>query len=194
MFVFGHTGIGRTIAAPFARGLPERWILAGTLLPDVIDKPLYYGMKLLTGLSAVDIGLISGTRTFGHTGVLMIAFSALAALFGSRPAAALALGSATHLLLDALLDLSSGGLPWENGVVVAILFPFAGFRFPITPHADATANAWSLVRPEILVTEIVGNNAIICRLLRSTLESSVTAGPATRLSPCRCCAGRRLAR
>jgi hypothetical protein len=173
MFVFGHAGIGRTLAAPLARGLPDRWFFLGALLPDLIDKPLYYGLAWITGNYGADAGLISGTRTIGHTGTLMLALTVLSVVLKNRALAAMALGSATHLLLDAFMDFWSGGNPWANGVVVAILFPGAGVRFPVTPHTGANEHAWSLLRPEILATEAVGALLIGWHLWKHRHESMV---------------------
>jgi hypothetical protein len=156
MFVFGHTGIGRTLAAPFARGLPDAWFMVGALLPDLVDKTLYYVMSAATGLHGADLGLISGTRTWGHTGILLLAFTGLAAFQKSRAWAALALGMGTHLLLDAFMDLRVGDDPWLNGVVVAVFFPGAGIRFPVSPFPDALAHAQGLLRREIILTEGIG--------------------------------------
>ncbi|MBI5201898.1 MAG: metal-dependent hydrolase, partial [Elusimicrobia bacterium] len=41
MIFFGHLGLGDALAAPVRRGLPRRWVLLGTVLPDLLDKPLY---------------------------------------------------------------------------------------------------------------------------------------------------------
>ena len=97
MFVFGHVGIGSWLARPLARPGELRWLVLGTLLPDLLDKPLYYGLVLATSRRAADLGLISGTRTFGHT--LLAALLVLLAVRGRR-GAMVALGMATHLLLD----------------------------------------------------------------------------------------------
>jgi hypothetical protein len=96
MFVFGHIGIGRKLAQPWSRHLPAVPLIVGMLLPDLIDKPLYYA-RLSTFFSC--------TRTIGHTGVLLAAIVLAAAFTRSRALAALALGVATHLALDCFADL-----------------------------------------------------------------------------------------
>ena len=50
MFFFGHLGAGSRLASPFSKGLPRGLLLLGTLLPDLIDKPLFYGLLFLRGL------------------------------------------------------------------------------------------------------------------------------------------------
>src|SRR4051812_44623567 len=104
MLPFAHLGIGSTMAAPWSRDLPKRALLLGTLLPDLIDKTLYYSLYLATGQWGEKLGLIAGTRTFGHSGLFLIAVTALALFRGSRTAVALGLGILTHLLLDVAAD------------------------------------------------------------------------------------------
>src|SRR5947209_6204662 len=104
MFLLGHLGIGKKVAQPFSKGLSTRIILLGTILPDLIDKPLYYSIAWATGKQAHELGLISGTRTFGHTALFLLFIVLLGAAKKSRFLAALSLGITTHLLLDGLLD------------------------------------------------------------------------------------------
>ena len=60
-----------------------RWLIAGCLLPDLIDKPLFYGLLWLHGHPDP---LISGSRSVGHTGLFLVSLLAIALL--SRRAAA----------------------------------------------------------------------------------------------------------
>jgi len=158
MFVFGHLGIGSKIVSPWSKGLPRPWLLLGTLVPDLIDKPLYYALVIITGKHAAELGLISGTRTVGHTALLLIAVALFAFFRKSRVAAALALGMATHLLLDSAGDhLSSLREAHPNAATkIAIFFPLCGFRFPISPYSSAGAHLGSLAQPYILVCEVIG--------------------------------------
>ncbi|HUJ26608.1 MAG TPA: metal-dependent hydrolase [Myxococcales bacterium] len=107
---------------PLRKRLPVWPLVIGCLLPDLIDKPLYY----LTPHT----DLISGSRTFGHTLLFLAALIAAAAISRSRVVWALAAGVATHLLLD------SAGEPFarhdpESVIWRAIFWPFYGHgRFP----------------------------------------------------------------
>ena len=65
MFVFGHLGIGYKLASPWSRRLSKRLILLGTVLPDLIDKPVYYGLSWWTGKSGAALGLIDRARQVG---------------------------------------------------------------------------------------------------------------------------------
>jgi hypothetical protein len=80
VFLFAHLGIGvrsiRWIEGLSRKGtralLPIAPLFLGTLLPDLIDKPLYYGLSWLTGLRGAELGVIAGTRSFGHSWILLL--------------------------------------------------------------------------------------------------------------------------
>ncbi len=157
MFILGHLGIGLRLAAllPGVARAP-RWIALGTLLPDLLDKPLYYGLSLATGKHAAALGLISGTRTLGHTALLGLALAAALALRGHRLAGrALLAGLFTHWLLDlggepagALLQRLGllAPLPPSAGpsTLAAILFPALGLHFPVIPFRNVAEHFASL--------------------------------------------------
>ncbi len=123
----------------------------------MVDKPLYYGLSFVTGRRAAELGLISGTQTFGHTGLLLLAFVFYAWMRKSRVMAALALGIATHLLLDNFLDHYNGGrIPGQGSALTALLFPFLGAQFPIMPFRDAVEHLGRGFKPIVLWGEVVG--------------------------------------
>ncbi len=135
MFVFGHLGIGQEIVDRSRPGLAARWVLLGTVLPDLIDKPLYYGLSTLYGKSGADLGLICGTRTFGHCGIFfaLLLLSAVACSMrsgSSRVALALwavVLGVSTHLGLDLLGDVIAYKSERSFATMDAFLFPLRDF-------------------------------------------------------------------
>lgn len=156
MFVLGHLGVGATLVQPWSAGLRRRWIFLGTLAPDLIDKPLYYGLSFSTGRSGADLGLVSGTRTFGHTAIVLLVIAGLAAWRRSRVLAAVTLGAATHLFLDNLGDLfAEPKLPGERTVDV-LLFPLLGARFPDLPFTGPGGHLLLLLQPYTIGGEIVG--------------------------------------
>lgn len=155
MIFFGHLGLGDALAAPVRRGLPRRWVLAGTLLPDLIDKPLYYGLSLATGLRGAELGLVSGTRTFGHTWALAALVWALGRARGSGRARALALGMATHPLLDFVADWAAWGWDAATGGSAA-LWPLTGWRFPVAQSAGLAEHLGGELKPVLLGAELVG--------------------------------------
>ena len=157
MFLFGHLGIGRQLAKPFAKKLPLLWLMVGTLLPDLIDKPLYYLLVLLTGKRGVDIGLISSSQTVGHTGIFLLGLLLFAFLRKSRVAAAIGLGVATHLFLDNFFEhiysVDQSQLPSS---LMALLFPVFGVKFSVMPYSDFSQHLASSTKAHILWGEIVG--------------------------------------
>lgn len=129
MFVLSHLGIGLKLSQPFAKGLPRPWIALGALLPDLVDKPLFYLWMWITGSTAQQLthSLISGTRTFGHTALVTLSFGLLGLILRDRRIAALSLGMGTHLVLDSLFT------PQPE----ALLWPLWGWQFPLYPFTSA---------------------------------------------------------
>jgi hypothetical protein len=178
VFVFGHLGIGTRLGAriPLASCAP-RWLVLGTLLPDLLDKPLYYGLSFATGKRAAELGLICGTRTLGHTALFGLLLFALLTCSGRRlQARALLAGLATHWLLDLggepagalLLRL---GLPMPipktggPGTLAAVLFPALGLQFPIMPFHDASEHLAAMRNLYTVTGELLGF-ALLWRALR----------------------------
>ncbi len=155
MFVFGHLGLGSKLVSPWAARLPRRWLLLGTLLPDLIDKSLYYGRSWLEGARGAELGLISGTRTFGHTAALLLTIGIFAYFRRSPAAGALALGMATHLALDGVFD-SLRGIVVASSLLPALLWPFTGAGFPVAQAEGLGDHLRSLRDPILLGGEGVG--------------------------------------
>jgi len=123
MFVLGHIGIGRRLVGSRGRRLPAVPLLLGMLLPDVIDKTLYY---------AHISSFISCTRTVAHTGIFLLTVLAIGCLRRSRSATALGLGIATHVMLDCVLDFLNAGLGRGIGSgLIALTWPLYGWHFVI---------------------------------------------------------------
>jgi hypothetical protein len=129
VFLLGHLGVGSRMLGPLRRRLPWGWLYLGCVVPDLIDKPLFYGLLWLRGHPDP---LISGSRTFGHSGLFLLALVLLAALTRSRAAWAVVAGVATHLLLDLGGELLLGS-DAESSIWLALLFPLYGARFPVAP-------------------------------------------------------------
>jgi hypothetical protein len=162
VFVLGHVGIGTRMLLGLRQRLPARWLIAGCLLPDLIDKPLFYVLLWTRGTADP---LISGSRSVGHSGLFFLAVLAVA-LIWRRPAAwALAAGVATHLLLDIGGELITGSRP-EASIWIAILFPALGWRFPIA-HFTTLSEHLRLTAENLYV--VAGEIAGGAILLRSVL-------------------------
>jgi hypothetical protein len=168
MFILGHVGIGERLGAlvPRVRASGARgWLILGTLLPDLIDKPLYYGMKLVTGRDGEDLGLISGTRTVGHSALFaLLLWVSFRALRWRAEGLALLAGMATHWLLDLGGDLTTYftylfGLSITHpsfSLLKALLFPLLGGHFAVMPFHTAREHLTSLVQAYTLAGELVG--------------------------------------
>jgi hypothetical protein len=145
MLVFGHLGFGHQLAAPWTRRLPPLPLAIGMLLPDLIDKPLYY---------AGIWNLITCTRTLGHTGLFCLGMFGAAYALRSRILTALALGTATHLVLDYVMDRLSGSGP--SSTLIAIGWPLTGIGFAVYEHTTFREYVGSMFTAPIVVTEILG--------------------------------------
>lgn len=165
MFIFGHLGIGSKMVSPWRKQLPRVALLLGTIVPDLIDKPLYYGEVLFIGSDAANQSLISGTRTFGHTLLLLAVIALLAALRRSRVIAALAIGMATHDLIDLVGDQVQLSLGWTHPAqgpegINAFLWPLLGWHFPLAT-TTLGGHLSQLFNPWILCGEVVGLSLLV---------------------------------
>jgi hypothetical protein len=136
VFFFAHLGLGLGLAWLVARKLPVafdyRLVLFGSLLPDIIDKPL----------SAV---LSLEGRIWSHT--LVFLFAVLAVSFAPRlwSLRFVAFGVGTHYLVDRL---------WENPRI--LLYPAFGWSFQPVAF-DTERWIYTLLNdPLVQAGEIVG--------------------------------------
>jgi hypothetical protein len=158
MFVLGHIGIGRTVIGESGRRLPTIPLLFGMLLPDLIDKPLYYAH-----LSSV----ISCTRTFAHTGVFLLIVLAFGLARRSRATTAVGVGIATHLALDCFLDgvnsVIQGGI---GSGVIAFVWPLLGWQF-VVHDTTAWNHLMTVLSLPVMVSEVIGGLLLAAEYLRS---------------------------
>jgi hypothetical protein len=147
VFALGHLGIGKKLAArPYRRFSPveKRAFFLGALLPDLIDKPLFYIPFWLTGRRG---GMLSGTHLFAHTAVFLLALAVAARLTRSPPLRAVAVGVATHFILD-VVGLSMG--------LGTLLWPLFGWRFPTYPFRNLGQHLTTILNPVTLAGELLG--------------------------------------
>src|SRR5512140_1973867 len=157
MFVLGHVGIGPRLLLGLRRRLPAGWLALGCLLPDLIDKPLFYGLLWSEGHADA---LIAGSRSIGHSGLFLLLLLAIALLARDPRAGALFAGVATHLALDVLGALIMGA-DEETSIWLAILFPLLGWEFPkaqfssMLEHLRISAESAYVIAGEILGAAIL---------------------------------------
>jgi hypothetical protein len=155
VFALGHLGLGKKIAArPYRRFAPaeQRAFFVGTLLPDLVDKPLFYLPFWLTGRRGAAAGILSGTHLFAHTALFLLALFVAARLTRSLTVRALAIGVATHLALDCV------GLSMGRGT---LLWPLFGWSFPVFPFRNLGHHLSTILNPITLTGELLGAAALL---------------------------------
>ncbi len=167
MLLFGHLGIGKRLALTVNRNLPLFPLLVGTLLPDLIDKPVYYGLSWITQRTGNNIPLFTCTRTLGHTCLFLLLWIFVSKALRARKSmyasscVAITAGIGTHLFLDLLSDgvlvglLSSSPRP-EPAAFVAFLYPLYLPRFSISTFSGLSDHASHALNPFNLACEIIG--------------------------------------
>jgi len=159
LFVLGHVGIGTRLLFGLRQRLPAGWLIFGCLLPDLIDKPLFYGLLWTRGHPDA---LISGSRSVGHSGLFLLALLGLALAFRRPELWAVLAGVVTHLVLDIGGELVSGSVP-DASIWIAIFFPALGWRFPRAQFGSLLEHLrLSVENAYTLAGEIVGG-AILLR-------------------------------
>ncbi|MGI0149914.1 MAG: metal-dependent hydrolase [Thermoplasmata archaeon] len=151
MFLLGHLGIGLGLAWLLAWRSPSRidyrLVLLGTILPDLIDKPLGFALGL-------------ETRIWAHTFLFLSVILVLSLIPAARSARFVGFGVATHLLLDQI---------WAQPRIV--LYPAFGWIFPPAPF-DAAYWFDTLLRdPVVQAGEIIGAMIIIVFAFRNRILS-----------------------
>jgi hypothetical protein len=150
VFALGHLGLGKTLVRRLYghfSGVERRAFFLGTLLPDLVDKPLFYIPFWLTGRRGADAGILSGTHLFAHTGLFLLALIVAALLARSMTVGTIAIGVATHLALDCVgLSMGLGTLLW----------PLCGWHFPVYPFRSLGQHLSTILNPITLGGEVLG--------------------------------------
>lgn len=163
MYILAHTGIGGFLAKPFSRGLPKKYLYIGALLPDIVDKILYYGLRWFDGNSWIYTDIIRGTRSFGHTLLFLVIGLVLVTPFKNRKMLLLMFGVATHLLLDQVDEaLMTHTQEFDFQSFTTVLFwPFQGASFPTYKFSGVTDHIGKVGDPMHLATEVIGSILLI---------------------------------
>jgi membrane-bound metal-dependent hydrolase YbcI (DUF457 family) len=147
MLLFAHIGLALAAGRMFRRA-NLAFLALGSMLPDIIDKPLG---QLVYGTPAMG-------RTFSHTLLFLLFISALALYLRDARLASLSGGVLTHLVLDSM---------WASPVI--LLWPLLG-HFPQAAHVEAWTYLEMLLGrlrdPFILIPECLGLAEIIYLLLK----------------------------
>src|SRR5690606_32366455 len=127
--ILAHAGIGIFLAKPWLKKLRLYYLLLGTLLPDLIDKFLFYVLPRFVDEVSL---FITCTRTLGHTGLFLILFFMLALWFRSHRLLSVATGIGTHLVIDIVSDFY-GPVHFfmfdQSSTARAFFYPLLGLQF-----------------------------------------------------------------
>lgn len=162
MLIFGHLGIGKRLARPWSSNLPSLPLYIGMLLPDLIDKPLYYANLHLKNRQLPYWKLITCTRTIGHSSLCLGLLLLGAGLLRSRLFRALSLGVATHVFLDCMMDyaglhlLHSSSTEEVSSALTALEWPELSSSFSVFWFESVADQARHWMTLPTLVTESVG--------------------------------------
>ena len=140
--MFAHLGLALLAARPFRRA-DLTFVAIGSMLPDIIDKPL----------GAMLYGSFGMGRIFAHTLLFLMLLAAFALYLRDIRIASLCFGVLIHLMLDYM---------WNSPVT--ILWPLLG-PFPLAVHIDTLGYMEMLLsglsNPGILIPELIGIAYII---------------------------------
>lgn len=159
MLLFAHLGItlalGRFIAARYALAVNLLFLGLGSMLPDIIDKPL--GLLLY--------GTPNMGRIYCHTLLFLLIMAALTAYSRDLRLISLTGGVLVHLVLDFM---------WNSPVI--LFWPLLG-PFPTAVQLDAMSYLQRLLlglrNPAVLVPECLGLAEVV--YLALTMQPSVFA-------------------
>ena len=152
MLLFGHIGITLGIAwfagSKLKVKMDYRLIVVGSLLPDIIDKPV--GMILLP---------LENGRVFGHTLLFILVLLLIGLKY--RKSLFLSFASFFHLIEDEM---------WSEAET--LLWPLLGFEFPAKEHAnfyeylERIVSEYAPSFSHVFISEVVGLALILAFLMK----------------------------
>jgi hypothetical protein len=158
MLLFAHLGTA-LFTARFLRRADLAFIALGSMLPDIIDKPL----------GTIIYGTPSMGRIYAHTLLFLFLLAAIASNRRSTRLTSLSGGVTIHLLLD---------LMWRSPVI--LLWPLLG-AFPLAPQIDSFSYLQMLLmglkNPVIMMPECLGLVYVLCLGYKMMPAFTARAGP-----------------
>jgi len=137
MFPFAHLGIGSALTRLCPVKLQFRWVLLGTVLPDLIDKPIFF----LLGRYFHEAGWEAGKRGFAHTLVFLALLAVISRIRQSPAFWSVTAGTATHLALDVISKCTEGSST-ALGSLRVLFWPLGGWSFPTLSHGMHGIEIW----------------------------------------------------
>ena len=159
MLIFGHLGFGQLIARPWHQRLTWWCVALGSLLPDLLDKPLFLLFP----------GTYGGSRLYGHTLLFLIILAVIGCTNRSRRWISLAIGVVTHLVADNLGD----PLHVEHATDASIrtlLWPLMGWQFPDAVRLNLESQIHRILSPYFVATELIGLLILVWFMWRQRIE------------------------
>ena len=143
---------------PLRKRLPALWLALGCILPDLIDKPLFYALIFVHGSAPSPL---RGSRTVGHT-LLFFLVILLVAFLRKRPSTwAVVTGVGTHLALDVVGEAFASGNP-ESAVWLALFWPLCGWDFPLATYTTMLQHLRvGLLQVYVVAGEVVGGAILL---------------------------------
>lgn len=139
----------------------------GTILPDLMDKPLYY-LALAVGHPLTEI--IPGTRTIAHTGMFLFLVLIAALIYRNKDWLALSLGLFTHFVLDAYGVADHGTS--VNGLMHLLFWPFYGYDFPSLEGVNNEAFWKTFIEQPQFYAEVLGGLIVLFLFFKFLKKSS----------------------
>ena len=161
MYPIAHVGIGSLIIlkSHFKKctGIKLTPLFFGTLLPDLIDKPIFYFGKYLQVFN-YSVLPAAGSRNYSHTILFSTIFFGISARLRSKVLLAISLGVISHQLIDVLSDII---IAWDiKAIPLKLIFwPLYGTGFQKASFANFSEHLKFWVSPYELIGEAVG---LIC--------------------------------
>jgi len=151
MLLFAHLGL--TLASGrFVRWADLAFLALGSMLPDIIDKPL--------GL--IVFGTPAMGRTFAHTLLFLLVLATLAFYLKDVRLASVSMGVLAHLILDFM---------WQSPVI--LFWPLLG-NFPPAPEIGTLSYIQELIyglrNPMIGLPEVLGLSYLLFLSFESRSE------------------------
>jgi len=147
--------------AALSNYLDIRWLMVGSLLPDIIDKPV--GQYFFRDT-------FNNGRIFSHSLLFFVVITAAGLLLFKKARytwlLALAAGTFTHLILDEI---------WQ--VPQTLFWPFTGLAFPVS-EIDGwlrTIWEWLISNPSVYIPEITGLVVILLLVFQVIKNKKIVA-------------------
>jgi hypothetical protein len=169
MYPVAHIGIGSLIVLKTYyrkyQNVKLSHIFLGTLLPDLIDKPIYYIGKYFQ-VAEYSLLSVAGSRNYSHTLLFAVIIFGLSLTSRKALLLSVSLGVISHQLIDIISDML---ISWNyRSISLGLIFwPAYGTRFPKGPFANFSEHLKFWFSPYEISGELLGLTCLIYILSKS---------------------------